>query len=64
VAFVIVLSYSRRIFLQFSLNALMDSFRRGHVLALEGWGGVPRVILRDNLKSAVLERLGNASCSR
>ena len=33
---------------------------RGHVLAFEAWGGVPRVILSDNLKSAVLERLGDA----
>jgi transposase len=59
-AFVMVLSYSRRIFLHFSLNAQMDNFLRGHVLAFEEWGGVPRVILSDNLKSAVLERLGDA----
>ncbi len=59
-AFVMVLSYSRRIFLHFSLNAQMDNFLRGHVLAFEAWGGVPRVILSDNLKSAVLERLGDA----
>jgi transposase len=59
-AFVMVLSYSRRIFLHFSLNAQMDSFLRGHVLAFQAWDGVPRVILSDNLKSAVLERLGDA----
>ncbi len=59
-AFVMVLSYSRRIFLHFSLNAQMDSFLRGHVLAFAAWGGVPRVILSDNLKSAVLERVGSA----
>src|SRR5450830_916648 len=59
-AFVMVLSYSRRIFLHFSLNARMDSFLRGHVLAFAAWGGVPRVLLFDNLKSAVLERVGNA----
>ncbi len=59
-AFVMVLSYSRRIFLHFSLNAQMDSFLRGHVLAFAAWGGVPRVILSDNLKSAVLERMGDA----
>lgn len=58
--FVMVLSYSRRIFLHFSLNAQMDSFLRGHVLAFEAWGGVPRVVLSVNLKSAVLERLGDA----
>jgi transposase/phosphoglycolate phosphatase-like HAD superfamily hydrolase len=59
-AFVMVLSFSRRIFLRFSLNARMDSFQRGHVLAMAAWGGVPRVVLSDNLKSAVLERVGNA----
>ena len=59
-AFVMVLSYSRRIFLRFSLNARMDSFQRGHVLAMQTWGGVPRVVWVDNLKSAVLERAGDA----
>jgi hypothetical protein len=59
-AFVMVLSYWRRIFLHFSLNAQMDNFLRGHVLAFQAWGGVPRVILSDNLKSSVLERLGDA----
>ena len=55
-----VLSYSRRIFLRFSLNARMDSFLRGHVLAFAAFGGVPRVLLYDNLKSAVIERVGDA----
>jgi transposase/phosphoglycolate phosphatase-like HAD superfamily hydrolase len=59
-AFVMVLAYSRRIFLHFTLNARMDSFLLGHVLAFAVWGGVPRVILSDNLKSAVLERAGSA----
>jgi len=59
-AFVMVLSYSRRIFLRFSLNARMDSFLRGHVLAFAAFGGVARVLLYDNLKSAVLERVGDA----
>ena len=59
-AFVMVLSYSRRIFLRFSLNARMDSFLRGHVLAFIAWSGVPRIVLSDNLKSAVLERYGDA----
>ena len=59
-AFVMVLSYSRRIFLRFSLNARMDSFLRGHVLAFAAFTGVPRVLLYDNLKSAVIERVGDA----
>ena len=38
----------------------MDSFLRGHVLAFAAFGGVARVLLYDNLKSAVLERVGDA----
>ena len=59
-AFVMVLSWSRRIFLRFFLGARMPSFLRGHVEAFEVFGGVPRVLLYDNLKSAVLERQGDA----
>src|SRR4051794_2591417 len=59
-AFVMVLSHSRQIFLRFSLDARMESFLRGHVGAFTAWNGVPRVLLYDNLKSAVLERRGDA----
>lgn len=59
-AFVIVLSYSRRIFLRFFLDARMENFLRGHVAAFHAWQGVPRILLYDNLKSAVLERHGDA----
>jgi len=59
-AFVMVLSYSRRIFLRFFLNARMENFLRGHVDAFTEWRGIPRVVLYDNLKSAVLERHGDA----
>ena len=59
-AFVLVLSYSRRIFLRFYLNARMANFLRGHEAAFSAWNGLPRVLLYDNLKSAVLERQGQA----
>jgi transposase len=55
-AFVMVLSYSRQIYLRFFLDARMPSFLAGHVGAFAAMGGVPRVLLYDNLKSAVLER--------
>jgi len=58
--FVIVLSYSRRLFLRFCLNAQMDSFLRGHVEAFIAFGGLARTALYDNLKSVVLERVGEA----
>jgi hypothetical protein len=38
----------------------MASFLQGHVEAFVFMGGVPRVVLTDNLKSAVLERRGDA----
>ena len=58
--FVAVLSWSRQIFLRFYLDARMENFLRGHVAAFGAWGAVPRVALYDNLRSAVLERQGNA----
>jgi transposase len=59
-AFVMVLSHSRQIFLRFFLDARMENFLRGHVGAFTAWNGVPRVLLYDNLRSAVLERRGDA----
>jgi transposase len=58
-AFVAVLSFSRQIFLRFFLDARMENFLRGHVGAFAAWNAVPRVILYDNLRSAVLERRGD-----
>lgn len=46
-AFVMVLSHSRQIFLRFFLDARMENFLRGHVAAFTAWGGVPRVLLYD-----------------
>jgi transposase len=59
-AFVMVLSYSRDLYLRFFLDARMENFLRGHIGAFRHWGGLGRVILYDNLKSAVLERRGDA----
>jgi hypothetical protein len=57
--FVMTLSYSRALYLEFFFDQTMENFLRGHVHAFEYWPGQPRVILYDNLKSAVLERRGN-----
>ena len=59
-AFVMVLSWSRQIFLRFYLSTAMPNFVRGHVDAFAFFQGVPRVLLYDNLKSAVLERTAHA----
>jgi transposase len=58
-AFVMVLSYSRMLFLRFYFGSAMPAFLHGHVSAFAFFGGVPRVLLYDNLKSAVLERAGD-----
>ena len=59
-AFVMVLSYSRHLFLRFYLNATMASFLDGHVAAFNHFAAVPRTLLYDNLRSAVLERRADA----
>jgi len=59
-AFVMVLSYSRRIFVRFFFDSGMLSFLTGHVQAFSFFEGVPRCLLYDNLKSAVLERRAGA----
>jgi len=56
--FAMVLSWSRALFLDFSLDQQMDTFLRMHRRALEFFGGVPRRILYDNLKSVVLHHVG------
>lgn len=58
--FVMVLSWSRMIHVHFFLGAHRENFLRGHAEAFNAWGGLTRVILYDNLKSAVLERQGQA----
>ena len=59
-AFVMVLSYSRHLFVRFYLNAATGSFLDGHVQAFNYLTAVPRICLYDNLRSAVLERCGDA----
>jgi hypothetical protein len=57
--FVITLSYSRALYLEFFFDQTLENFLRGHVHAFAAWSGTPRVILHDNLRSAVLERRGD-----
>lgn len=59
-AFVMVLSYSRMLYVRFFLDQRLGSFLEGHVRAFTFFGGVARTLLYDNLKSAVLERYGDA----
>jgi len=43
-AFVLTLSYSRLLYVEFFFDQSLGSFLRGHVNAFEHFGGVPRVI--------------------
>jgi transposase len=53
--FVLVLA----VYARFALDQTLESFLRGHVEAFTALGGVPRTILYDNLKSVVLDRVGD-----
>jgi transposase len=57
--FSMVLSWSRALFLDFSLDQQMETFLRMHRRALEYFHGVPRRVLYDNLKSVVLHHVGS-----
>jgi transposase len=57
--FVLTLSHSRALWLEFFFDQTLESFCLGHVHAFQAWNGVPRTLLCDNLKSVVLERRGD-----
>jgi transposase len=57
--FVMTLSWSRALYLEFFFDQTMENFLRGHVQAFASFQGAARVLLYDNLKSAVLERHGS-----
>jgi transposase len=57
--FAMVLSWSRAIFIDFSLDQQMETFCRMHRRALEFFGGVPRRVVYDNLKTVVLHHVGS-----
>jgi len=58
--FVITLSYSRALYLEFFLDQTLESLLRGHVNAFSDWHGLPRAVLYDNMRQVVLERFGNS----
>lgn len=57
--FVMVLGHSRAMYACFFVDQQLESFLRGHVRAFERFAGTPREILYDNLRSVVLERVGD-----
>ena len=55
--FLMVLCYSRRMYLEFTVSQQMEFFQNCHENAFATFGGVPGRLMIDNLKSAVLQRL-------
>jgi len=58
-AFVMVLSYSRLMYVEFTLSQCLEDFIQCHVNAFRFFQGVPKRILYDNLKAVVLARIGS-----
>jgi len=56
--FVMVLSYSRMMYLEFTLSQRLEDFLSCHVNAMDFFGGVPDKINYDNLRSVVTFRVG------
>jgi transposase len=56
--FVMVLSFSRMIYLEFTLSQCLEDFMAAHVNAFRFFGGVTKKINYDNLKTVVLCRVG------
>ena len=56
--FAMVLSWSRALYFDFSLDQRIETFCAMHRRAFEYFGGVPRKILYDNLKTVVLAHVG------
>jgi len=59
--FVIVLAYSRLMYVEFTVSQTMEHFLSCHEHAFTAFGGVPTKIMVDNLKSAVLQRLAGVA---
>ncbi|MGH8532755.1 MAG: IS21 family transposase [Gammaproteobacteria bacterium] len=55
--FVMVLCYSRLMYLEFTVSQTMEHFLACHQHAFDAFRGVPSKIMVDNLKSAVLQRV-------
>lgn len=54
--FVMVLSWSRAIYVEFILRATIENFIRCHLNAFTKFGGIPKKCLYDNTKLVVLNR--------
>ncbi len=56
--FVMVLSWSRFLYVRFYLSETTECFLDGHLRAFDAFGAIPNTIVYDNLKSVVRQRYG------
>jgi len=59
--FVMVLCHSRMMYVEFFVAQQMEQFLGAHLNAFAAFGGCPRRVVVDNLRSAVLQRLVGAA---
>lgn len=59
--FVMVLCYSRLLYVEFTVSQTMEHFLAAHEHAFAAFGGVPQRVIIDNLKTGVIEHL--AGCA-
>ena len=63
--FVMTLSWSRALYLEFFFDQTTENFLRGHVRAFQDWSGAPRVILYDSVPGHKIRLLWRAAlCGR
>ena len=55
--FIIVLGFSRKMYVEFIDRCTMPNFLRCHQRAFEFFGGIPAEILYDNMKNVVIKKL-------
>jgi transposase len=55
--FVMVLCYSRMMYVEFTVSQTMEHFLACHQNGFDFFGGIPAKVMVDNLKSAVLKRI-------
>jgi transposase len=58
--FLMILSFSRMLYLEFFPSQSLENFMSAHVRAFQFFGGVAHSIRYDNLKSVVLTRFGSS----
>lgn len=57
-AFCMILSHCRMLYVELTLSQRLEDFLACHLRAFQFFGGIPKKILYDNLKSVCLARLG------